>query len=391
MLHGKKAAQNSEQAAKEAFSGNLLGSNLPTIKIKAKNINQTITVLDLIILSKLEKSKSEIRRLIKGNAIKLNNLPINLKKKIAAHTVNNRGSASYLLRPTSQYYRNIMDNCENCENCENSVSLHEYEKELMRPNFYDISEFLGRKWDEIEDIDTLTKLGYIDEDELGEFNSRFKLNLDAYEIYSIGRKLDKDGRNNEFIDKLERDRNGYNVDGILAHILELYENGRRKFNMCNSRTQEGSVCAKKKEWYILNQIRNLKDGDIIFACNIDTTNRPPYYFFYVDRKSENEDLLKSTKEWFYYADHMLDDLEGYSNEEKLKINNGDIIEVLINDFKSWCLPQKFHKLNYYPAFITIMSWDNESMFGDLMYALKESGEYNEQIFNNDPTPDYIKF
>ena len=73
MLHGKKAARNSEQAAKEAFSGNLLGSNLPTIKIKAKNINQTITVLDLIILSKLEKSKSEIRRLIKGNAIKLNN------------------------------------------------------------------------------------------------------------------------------------------------------------------------------------------------------------------------------------------------------------------------------------------------------------------------------
>ena len=73
MLHGKKAAQNSEQAAKEAFSGNLLGSNLPTIKIKAKNINKTITVLDLIILSKLEKSKSEIRRLIKGNAIKLNN------------------------------------------------------------------------------------------------------------------------------------------------------------------------------------------------------------------------------------------------------------------------------------------------------------------------------
>ena len=43
-------------------------------------------------------------------------------------------------------------------------------------NFYDISEFLGREWDEIEDIDTLTKLEYIDEDELGEFNSRFKLN-----------------------------------------------------------------------------------------------------------------------------------------------------------------------------------------------------------------------
>ena len=72
MLHGKKAAQNSEQAAKEAFSGTSLGSNLPSIKIKKKDIAEEITIIDLVILSKLEKSKSEIRRLVKGNAIKLN-------------------------------------------------------------------------------------------------------------------------------------------------------------------------------------------------------------------------------------------------------------------------------------------------------------------------------
>ena len=71
MLHGNKAAQNSEQAAKEAFSGTLLGSNLPSIKIK-KDIDNKISIIDLVILSKLEKSKSEIRRLIKGNAVKLN-------------------------------------------------------------------------------------------------------------------------------------------------------------------------------------------------------------------------------------------------------------------------------------------------------------------------------
>ena len=72
MLHGKKAAQNSEQAAKEAFSGTSLGSNLPSVKIKKKDIAEEITIIDLVILSKLEKSKSEIRRLVKGNAIKLN-------------------------------------------------------------------------------------------------------------------------------------------------------------------------------------------------------------------------------------------------------------------------------------------------------------------------------
>ena len=72
MLHGKKAAQNSGQAAKEAFSGNSLGSNLPTIKINSKDIDSQISIIDLVILSKLENSKSEIRRLIKGNAIKIN-------------------------------------------------------------------------------------------------------------------------------------------------------------------------------------------------------------------------------------------------------------------------------------------------------------------------------
>ena len=73
MLHGIIAAQNSEQAAKEAFSGNVLGSNLPSFRIKKKNFNKNLNIIDFVILSKLENSKSEIRRLIKGNAIRINN------------------------------------------------------------------------------------------------------------------------------------------------------------------------------------------------------------------------------------------------------------------------------------------------------------------------------
>ena len=72
MLHGEKAAENSEQAAKEAFSGNYLGANIPSVKIKSKELHKQMSIMDLIILSKLENSKSEIRRLFKGNAIKIN-------------------------------------------------------------------------------------------------------------------------------------------------------------------------------------------------------------------------------------------------------------------------------------------------------------------------------
>jgi tyrosyl-tRNA synthetase len=85
MLHGKDAAKNSEQAAKEAFSGNSLGANLPSIKINSKNINNKLDIIDLVILSKLEKSKSEIRRLIKGNAVKINDEIISDEKLIVTN------------------------------------------------------------------------------------------------------------------------------------------------------------------------------------------------------------------------------------------------------------------------------------------------------------------
>ena len=75
MLHGRKAAENSEKTAKEVFSENSLGHSLPSIKIK-KELN----IIDLVILTKLENSKSEVRRLIKGSAIKIDNKIVNDEK-----------------------------------------------------------------------------------------------------------------------------------------------------------------------------------------------------------------------------------------------------------------------------------------------------------------------
>tara|TARA_B100000963_G_scaffold318025_1_gene298838 strand:- start:4094 stop:4807 length:714 start_codon:yes stop_codon:yes gene_type:complete len=87
MLHGKKESLKSEKIAKDTFAGNLSGSNLPSLKIKASTIQNEFSILDLVILSKLENSKSEIRRLIKGNAIKINNQNVDsdkfmIKKKL---------------------------------------------------------------------------------------------------------------------------------------------------------------------------------------------------------------------------------------------------------------------------------------------------------------------
>ena len=59
-----------------------MGSALPSIEIKKNQLSDKLTIVDLIIHSKLEKSKSEIRRLIKGSGVRINNQIINDEKLI---------------------------------------------------------------------------------------------------------------------------------------------------------------------------------------------------------------------------------------------------------------------------------------------------------------------
>jgi len=73
MLHGEQEAKSSEETAKKTFAENSLGNNLPSVSISEKQLKNKMTLIDLIILSKLESSKSEIRRLIKGCGVRINN------------------------------------------------------------------------------------------------------------------------------------------------------------------------------------------------------------------------------------------------------------------------------------------------------------------------------
>ena len=80
MLHGKKEAKKSEKLAKNTFKENSTGENLPGIKIKkdilSKNIVEVISFVNNSI------SKSEIRRLIKSNAVKIDNKNIQNEKYV---------------------------------------------------------------------------------------------------------------------------------------------------------------------------------------------------------------------------------------------------------------------------------------------------------------------
>ena len=80
MLHGDKEAKLSEETAKKTFEEKSLGLGLPVVKINQNQIDQKIDIINLIVLSKLETSKSETRRIIKNNGVKINNVTINDEK-----------------------------------------------------------------------------------------------------------------------------------------------------------------------------------------------------------------------------------------------------------------------------------------------------------------------
>jgi len=73
MLHGNKAAKESEVTAQKTFRDKSIGKNLPIVKVKKNSIANGMNVLDLVLLTTLANSKGEIRRMIKNNGLKINN------------------------------------------------------------------------------------------------------------------------------------------------------------------------------------------------------------------------------------------------------------------------------------------------------------------------------
>ena len=82
MLHGSKAANESETTAQKTFKDKSIGKNLPVVKVKKNSIDNGINVLDLVLLTTLANSKGEIRRMIKNNGLKINNEVVTDETKI---------------------------------------------------------------------------------------------------------------------------------------------------------------------------------------------------------------------------------------------------------------------------------------------------------------------
>ena len=85
MLYGSKETKEAESIAKNSFSENSTGEHLPDTKIDKRNVGSDIINFVSLIDKKL--SKSEIRRLVKSDGIKINNVTISDEKFIVSQNL----------------------------------------------------------------------------------------------------------------------------------------------------------------------------------------------------------------------------------------------------------------------------------------------------------------
>ncbi len=82
ILHGEAASKKAEKSAKETFEGGGLGVDLPEIKIKSKEVESGINILDFITDHQILSSKSEVRRAIANKGFKINGILVDNDKKV---------------------------------------------------------------------------------------------------------------------------------------------------------------------------------------------------------------------------------------------------------------------------------------------------------------------
>ena len=72
ILHGESAAKKAQKTAKETFEDKSLSLNLPEIKVNFEEVKKGISLIDFLSINRIMSSKSEARRAILNNGLKIN-------------------------------------------------------------------------------------------------------------------------------------------------------------------------------------------------------------------------------------------------------------------------------------------------------------------------------
>ena len=75
-LQGQKETKESELTANKTFKEKSIGASLPIVKVKKNLLVNGINIIELVMLTTLSNSKSEVRRMIQNNGLKINNIVV---------------------------------------------------------------------------------------------------------------------------------------------------------------------------------------------------------------------------------------------------------------------------------------------------------------------------
>ena len=82
ILHGKEKSSKAEKTATDIFKRGKINDDLPTFKVLKNDINKGVKLLELLVNTNIMNSKSEARRAINNNGIKINDLIVVDENKI---------------------------------------------------------------------------------------------------------------------------------------------------------------------------------------------------------------------------------------------------------------------------------------------------------------------
>ncbi len=82
ILHGKIKSSKAERTATDIFKFGKINYDLPTKNIFREDIKKGLKLLELLVNTNIMKSKGEVRRAIKNNGIKINDLLVDDENKI---------------------------------------------------------------------------------------------------------------------------------------------------------------------------------------------------------------------------------------------------------------------------------------------------------------------
>jgi len=76
LIHGRQAADQAAEAARQTFEAGALSADLPTVEIARSDLASGVGVLSAFVTAGLASSNGEARRQIKGGALKINDIAV---------------------------------------------------------------------------------------------------------------------------------------------------------------------------------------------------------------------------------------------------------------------------------------------------------------------------